>query len=187
MMQVSEDHMLCTDCTQAAVNDCWDWLTSYADAGEDVEREQEVRDGLRSLGPNLCCGDSEKDHEFSGHPCDCCGTRLAGARHHFVTLEPTGGLDVFSVGTEHFANGSVARTVTTRAGVTCKVVLSREFRGATSVSWSCAYNGHQDAMGRDRFDANSSMDTFACMGDIYRAFVDLDLRMSQLGASRVLP
>ncbi|AHK78166.1 hypothetical protein M911_02070 [Ectothiorhodospira haloalkaliphila] len=34
----------------------------------------------------IIAGDSNKDDEFSASACDCCGTRLAGARHHCVIL-----------------------------------------------------------------------------------------------------
>jgi len=32
-------------------------------------------------------GDSDRDHEFSWSPCDCCGSRLGGTRMHCVAWE----------------------------------------------------------------------------------------------------
>jgi hypothetical protein len=38
-------------------------------------------------GHDVVCGDSEKDEEFSWRPCELCGCKLAGSRHHAIAIQ----------------------------------------------------------------------------------------------------
>jgi hypothetical protein len=84
-MKIEHDDLwLCTDCTQAAVNDDYTGLDYHHDFKAAAERAAVIADGLDRLGANLCPGDTSE--EFSTRQCDCCNTSLAGYRHQFITL-----------------------------------------------------------------------------------------------------
>lgn len=56
---------------------------------EAAEREREIREAIADIQRtegHVAVGDSDLDDEFSSNPCSCCGTRLAGQRHHCVIL-----------------------------------------------------------------------------------------------------
>jgi len=84
MKIITDDIWLCTDCTQAAVNDDYTSLDYYYDEVEAALRMKEIQRGLTALGPNLVIGDEED--EFSQSECDCCGSDLGGARFRFAIL-----------------------------------------------------------------------------------------------------
>lgn len=74
---------LCVDCTFAEVNGDYSGMT--------WEREQDVRNALRNVGgvllPNWDDETEDAQITFSRHPCDCCGSDVAGTRDNFVLLE----------------------------------------------------------------------------------------------------
>jgi hypothetical protein len=73
---------LCSDCTIAAVNG--------DTSGCSEEDAAAAETGLARLGPGLVPDfDSETKegmHDFAGWRCDCCTTRLAGARRRFSVI-----------------------------------------------------------------------------------------------------
>lgn len=81
-MQVIRDGIqLCTDCMFAAVN---------GDLTDDDARNAAIDAGLTRLGMHLVPdfeGEYERGHdEFSWRQCECCLTRLGGARWDFAVL-----------------------------------------------------------------------------------------------------
>lgn len=62
----------------------------YSLGEEEAEaREREIREAIAEIQREegqIAVGDSDRDEEFSSSPCACCGTRLAGGRHHCVIL-----------------------------------------------------------------------------------------------------
>lgn len=84
-IHVTNEHMVCDDCRMVIANADYSGL-SLLDEPEGEQRAQEINRGLDKLG-HVYPGDATRDDEFSSAPCDCCGTTLAGARHHCVTLE----------------------------------------------------------------------------------------------------
>jgi len=92
-MENNVDLVLCTDCTQAAVNDDYTGLDYHYSEPESTARMEAIQAGLRRLGPGLSLNDGEfEDEELSREKCDCCGTMLAGRRVHFTIIqqEPNG-------------------------------------------------------------------------------------------------
>ena len=89
-MQVHDDrYMVCQDCLMMLANDDASGLDYDYDEKEAVRRLKAINDGVQEAAGEGCyivCGDSEQDEEFSTSPCDCCGDRLAGSRHHCVLL-----------------------------------------------------------------------------------------------------
>jgi hypothetical protein len=83
MKIIRDEILLCDDCHIAAVNGDVSGVSTQAqiDATES---------GLSRLGAHLVSSyDSESGrgvHEFTRLPCDCCGSKLAGARHEFAIL-----------------------------------------------------------------------------------------------------
>ncbi len=73
--------------------DCWSWLINGDATGLDhhyrgheadvrlVQIQEGEADLMRTYG-SLHMGCALWDDEFSSTPCDCCGSRLAGERHH---------------------------------------------------------------------------------------------------------
>ena len=86
---IDDDFMVCTDCLMIIANDDASGL-DYSLGEEEAEvREQEIRGAITEIQREegqIAVGDSDRDDEFSSSPCACCGTRLAGARHHCVIL-----------------------------------------------------------------------------------------------------
>jgi hypothetical protein len=86
---IDDDFMVCTDCLMIIANDDASGL-DYSLGEEEAEvREQEIRGAITEIQREegqIAVGDSDRDDEFSPSPCACCGTRLAGARHHCVIL-----------------------------------------------------------------------------------------------------
>ena len=83
-MRIKFDNLqLCNDCMIAAINDDY--------SGIPDNQHEPIKNGLAELGPNLVTNfDTETNDgydEFSSVQCDCCLTRLAGARYRFAVLE----------------------------------------------------------------------------------------------------
>lgn len=72
---------VCTECLHAVVNDDFTPIDMFLAPDKAEARKTEIEQGIADNGP-FFCGDSDMDHEFSVHRCDCCGTAQAGARHH---------------------------------------------------------------------------------------------------------
>ncbi|MEQ6918740.1 hypothetical protein [Halomonas aquatica] len=85
---IDDDFMVCTDCLMIIANDDASGL-DYSLDEETEGREQEIREAIAEIQREegqIAVGDSGRDDELSSSPCACCGTRLVGARHHFVIL-----------------------------------------------------------------------------------------------------
>ena len=86
---IDDDFMVCTDCLMIIANDDASGL-DYSLGEEGAEaRMREIREAIEDIQREegqIAVGDSDRDDEFSSSPCACCGTRLAGARHHCVIL-----------------------------------------------------------------------------------------------------
>lgn len=90
MATIVDDHvMVCDDCLMIIANDDASGL-DYSLGEEEAEaREREIREAIDDIQREegqITVGDSDRDDEFSSSPCACCGTRLAGVRHHCVIL-----------------------------------------------------------------------------------------------------
>ena len=86
MKTIIENLALCTDCTQAAVNDDYTGLDYHYNEEDAARRMEEIQAGLVNLGAGLCYDSNQEGDEFSARRCDCCGTQLAGRREYFVVL-----------------------------------------------------------------------------------------------------
>lgn len=84
---IDDEFMVCSDCIMAIANGD---LTGLANDPEtEDERTRQINRGLEQIaqdGGMPVAGDFDKDDEFSRYPCECCGERLAGSRHHAVIL-----------------------------------------------------------------------------------------------------
>jgi len=80
MANVAYELMACQDCL---------FLVANGDLPEDDSGELQA--GIdANMGDDqrwLCCGDSDKDDEFSWSGCECCGSRLGGSRHQLVVVK----------------------------------------------------------------------------------------------------
>jgi len=95
---IQDDLWLCSGCLQAAVNDDYTELDYHYGTEESKKRMEEIQVGLSRLGSGLIMDSRELKandngyREFSRLPCDCCGSRLHGARFRFAILgRPQGG------------------------------------------------------------------------------------------------
>ena len=100
MRIVQDDLWLCVDCLFVSVVGNYEHIDYHYGRGESPgrgelrdgarERAAEVDAGLARLGPNLVTDhDSETGlgiEEFSISRCDCCGSKLYGARYRFAVL-----------------------------------------------------------------------------------------------------
>lgn len=82
---VSDSVYVCADCIMVIANGDYSGLDVDDNADD---RAAEIDAGLDKLteSGHVAAGDGEQDREFSSRPCDCCGTHLAGSRHHCVIL-----------------------------------------------------------------------------------------------------
>lgn len=84
MAEVAYELMACQDCLMLVAN---------GDFPEDNSERQDkqMQAGIdANMGDDqgyLCCGDSDKDDEFSWDACECCGSSLGGSRHHLVVVK----------------------------------------------------------------------------------------------------
>lgn len=76
-MRVTYELMACADCLMYVAN---------GDEPDDRDIGKAIERHLGDPSGHLCCGDSEKDDEFSWAQCECCGSNLGGSRHHLVML-----------------------------------------------------------------------------------------------------
>jgi len=86
---IDDDFMVCTDCLMIIANDDASGLDYSLGEAEAEAREQEIREAIAEIQREegqIAVGDSGRDDEYTSSPCPCCGTRLAGARHHCVIL-----------------------------------------------------------------------------------------------------
>ncbi|MDR5893148.1 hypothetical protein QC820_09995 [Halomonas mongoliensis] len=86
---IDDQFMVCTDCLMIIANDDATGLDYSLSEEEAAEREREIREAIAEVQRTegqIAVGDSDMDDEFSASPCACCGTRLAGQRHHCVIL-----------------------------------------------------------------------------------------------------
>ena len=84
---IDDDFMVCTDCLMIIANDYAGGL-DYS-LGEEEARERRIREAIAEIQHEegqIAVGDSDRDDEFSWTSCACCGTRLAGVRHHCVVM-----------------------------------------------------------------------------------------------------
>ena len=88
MVKVIDDRfMACSACAQVIVNGDYSPLDYYySDPKECQAVIERINEGMENAGGNIMRGDEEQDDGFSTERCDCCGTRLAGARTHCVVL-----------------------------------------------------------------------------------------------------
>lgn len=84
---IDNNFMVCSECLQAIANDDYTGLDYYLPEDESNARMRDIQESIHLVAGNICCGDSENDDSFSMNPCDCCGDRLHGSRHHCVLLE----------------------------------------------------------------------------------------------------
>lgn len=85
MLEILDDEfMVCSDCLMVIANGDYSGLA--IDPSTEDQRTKEINDGLDSIEGYVDCGDSDKDREFSSRPCDCCGSQLAGSRHHCLVF-----------------------------------------------------------------------------------------------------
>ncbi len=83
---LDDNFMVCTDCyIIIGTGDATSFDYYYGDDAD--HRLGEVTAAIEAVDGHIYPGDSDKDHEFSHWPCECCGTGLAGTRHHCVTLD----------------------------------------------------------------------------------------------------
>ncbi len=85
MVKVIDDQfMVCADCTPVLANGDYTHLDYYYSDPAPVIKA--INEGINNAGGYIALGDRDQDHNFSRYSCDCCGTRLAGGRTHFVVL-----------------------------------------------------------------------------------------------------
>lgn len=84
-MNVHSELMVCRDCLLAIANDDYTGLSNHPETEE--ARIAAIHAGLNRIGAHVVCDSSEEtDLEFSVPPCECCGCKLAGSRHHCSVL-----------------------------------------------------------------------------------------------------
>lgn len=83
MRVIDDNFMVCADCIMVIANGDWSGLEFYE---ERSKRAAEIENGIENTEGEIVPGDSENDREFSKAPCECCGSPLAGTRHHCVLL-----------------------------------------------------------------------------------------------------
>ncbi len=100
MKVILDDISLCGDCMLVAETGEYDSLDYHYGRGESPgrgelrpgakERAAEIDAGLAKFGPHLVSDfDTESGRgytEFSWRRCNCCNTRLGGARYSYATL-----------------------------------------------------------------------------------------------------
>ncbi|MGM1051834.1 MAG: hypothetical protein ACQEXO_05505 [Pseudomonadota bacterium] len=86
---IDDAFMVCTDCLMIIANDDASGLDYSLSEEDAAERERVIREAMAEIQREegqIVVGESDRDDEFSARPCACCGTRLAGQRHHCVML-----------------------------------------------------------------------------------------------------
>lgn len=77
-----DDYMVCQDCLMMIAN------------GE-CEEPDDGWSPEKMCDANLVVGDDERNEEFSRDDCDCCGSVLAGSRHHCVDMDSIEHREIF--------------------------------------------------------------------------------------------
>ncbi len=79
-METIEGLYVCSDCAIFIAN---------GDLPEDPVVSRTIVSGIEKQLPSefVMSFDEDKDNDFSKHPCDCCGDRLAGYRHAAVLIQ----------------------------------------------------------------------------------------------------
>lgn len=83
---IDEDYRVCADCYHVITNGDYTYLDYHYNEKDAAKRVKEINKGIANAGGHICAGDSDKDDEFAKRPCDCCGSKLHGARYHCVVL-----------------------------------------------------------------------------------------------------
>lgn len=83
---VNDNFMVCPDCIPVIANGDATHLDYHYKAKDAEQRLDEIEKGIENCGGYIYVGNEDNNDEFSHHPCDCCGLRLAGYRHHCVVL-----------------------------------------------------------------------------------------------------
>jgi hypothetical protein len=83
---------VCVDCAAVIANADWESALEGYTGDEKLQRASAIESGITLNRPGYwvltCCGDDENDCTyFSSWPCDCCNSRLGGARHSAGVLE----------------------------------------------------------------------------------------------------
>jgi hypothetical protein len=83
---IDDEYMVCTDCLMVIANADYSGLDYHYSPAEAEQRRAAIDAGMDRAGGYICCGDSDRDLEFSRRGCDCCGSDLAGSLHHCIVL-----------------------------------------------------------------------------------------------------
>lgn len=85
-MHVAAEYMACVDCYRfEGIGP--EAVVEGTNGGEErLARCIAAREAMPDGGKHLVCGDSDKEEEFSWRPCEVCGCKLGGSRHHMVRL-----------------------------------------------------------------------------------------------------
>lgn len=81
--------MVCSDCLPVIAYSDASHLDAYYNEEGALQRWLEINVAIDLMGlegRSVHVGDSDKDDDFSTRSCDCCGSQLAGSRHHCVVL-----------------------------------------------------------------------------------------------------
>ena len=84
-------YLVCSDCLQPIMYGDYSSLDYYYDEKQALEIQIKVEKGISELiaghGVNANLTIAQADiNEFSSSPCECCGSKLTGARHEAVCL-----------------------------------------------------------------------------------------------------
>jgi len=82
---IDDNFLICTDCLMLIANGDDSGLDYHYGRGA-ADRLAEIEAGIAAAGGNIVPGEFDRDEEFSTRDCDCCGSSLAGSRHHCVVL-----------------------------------------------------------------------------------------------------
>ena len=89
MKIIDDEFMVCADCLMIIANGDDSGLDYHygKDAAERLAKIEAGLSAVSAVSGYVSVGDSDRDDEFSTRDCDCCGTTLAGSRHHCVVIE----------------------------------------------------------------------------------------------------
>ena len=82
-MNVHNEIEVCSDCVQLIANG--EMPVDNTGAQDDAMLAA-IQSNWGELAVNICLGDTEEYNEFSWSACDCCDSRLGGARYPAVVL-----------------------------------------------------------------------------------------------------
>ena len=90
MMNILDDNfMVCVDCLPVIANGDYTHLdpSNHGSVEEAFARVREIDEGMALASGSIYVGDADRDEEFCTSSCECCGSGLAGSRHHCIILE----------------------------------------------------------------------------------------------------